>query len=127
MKYVRQPNFRTGCGITVMAMLKNSDYESAKVWALDTIVCDSNLLVNLEQMRKAIKLIYGIAKVKYQHTNTDGFDKSQNYVCHGRWSDAKFGCRHWIVYFQGKYYDPVNGVLSEIPDDFHITQVFPIP
>ncbi|MBD1228059.1 hypothetical protein [Xenorhabdus griffiniae] len=127
MIYVEQPNWSTGCGIAVMAMLRYSDYEKTKVWVLDNSFCNPALLVNLEQMRNAIKLIYGVSELKYQNTNNDKFDESQNYVCHGRWDDAKSGDRHWIICYQRKYYDPVTGVLSEIPSDFHITQVFPIP
>lgn len=124
--HVKQPCHSEGCGVAVMARLLQQNYEETLAFALEKGFCDKQKRVNLSQMKRFLTFL-GQESVAYKkHDGVSALTK--NCICHGRWDDMKKGARHWIAFFEGRYFDPLSShPLAHLPDEFYVTQIFNHP
>lgn len=124
--HIQQPFQHEGCGVAVMARLLQKTYEETLPIAMENGFCDKHKRVNLAQMKRFLHYI-GLENVSFRK-NYGASGPTGNGIIHGRWGNIKSGPRHWLVYHEGMYFDPLlPHPISHLPEQFYVTQMFNHP
>ena len=120
IKFVVQPTNETGCGIATLAMLANKDYSDMKKdMELKGLVRDNDF-VTVNQMKSGL---IDLSKVDHiQLRRISSWNPHKNYVCFCRESEGSENqYRHWMLYINGYYYDPLNKEMLPTKETKHRT------
>ncbi|MEQ5125828.1 hypothetical protein ABN225_03350 [Providencia alcalifaciens] len=107
MKFVIQPSSQEGCGIATLAMLANKSFsEMEKEMKLKELVLRNNF-VTVNQMALGLKDLMKVDYIQLRRLST--WDPKKNYICFCREPEgSEYPYRHWMLYINGHYYDPLN-------------------
>lgn len=93
------------CGQAVLSMLSGESVEKI------IEITGTDRETNLAQMKKALKFL----DIKYSEERKEAFSKSDLPKI-ALLSLETPRCWHWSLYFDGIFYDPEHGILSDFPE-----------
>lgn len=115
MKIINQLNGVYGCGIAAFATAVGlKSYEAALSWMKKNDYCKENELVTLPQMQSALSKYLAVDIKK----RCKIWSEEYTCLCYVRFK-GKSGALHWVVYYEGQYYDPYIGNTHPTTETVH--------
>ncbi|EMS1064496.1 hypothetical protein WKS79_003102 [Providencia stuartii] len=120
IKFVVQPCSKKGCGIATLAMLFNKDYDPMKEYMELKGLVLKNDFVTVNQMKAGLKDCMAVGYIQLRRISS--WNPHKNYVCFCRESEGSENqYRHWMLYINGYYYDPLNKDMIPTKETEHRT------